>query len=119
MMTPDRHAKSVMVVVYDPSAGFVTGGGWIDSPAGAYKLDENLSRQSHLRLCLQVPERHHNPGGQHSFQFQVGGFEFHSTSYEWLVVNTAGTNAQFKGSGLVNGALDPNGSAYKFMLWAG
>ena len=23
------------VVVYDPSAGFVTGGGWIDSPAGA------------------------------------------------------------------------------------
>ena len=25
-----------MVVVYDPSAGFVTGGGWIDSPTGAY-----------------------------------------------------------------------------------
>jgi len=24
-----------MLVVYDPSGGFVTGGGWIDSPAGA------------------------------------------------------------------------------------
>jgi hypothetical protein len=27
------------VPVYDPAAGFVTGGGWITSPAGAYKRD--------------------------------------------------------------------------------
>jgi hypothetical protein len=39
--------------------------------------------------------------------------------YEWLVVNQAGTNAQFKGSGTVNGSLDPNGKPDKFMLWAG
>lgn len=26
-------------VIYDPSDGFVTGGGWIDSPAGAYMPD--------------------------------------------------------------------------------
>ena len=25
-----------LIVVYDPSGGFVTGGGWINSPAGAY-----------------------------------------------------------------------------------
>jgi hypothetical protein len=31
-----------------------------------------------------------------------------------LVVNQAGTNAQFKGSGTINGDGD-----YKFMLWAG
>jgi probable HAF family extracellular repeat protein len=31
------HAAFEFVVVYDPSAGFVTGGGWIDSPAGAYR----------------------------------------------------------------------------------
>jgi hypothetical protein len=30
-----------------------------------------------------------------------------------------GTNAQFKGGGLINGAADPNGNAFKFMLWAG
>ncbi len=35
------------------------------------------------------------------------------------VVNQGGDNAQFKGSGTVNGALDSNGNAYKFMLWAG
>ncbi len=28
--------ECVSVAVYDPSGGFVTGGGWIDSPAGAY-----------------------------------------------------------------------------------
>jgi hypothetical protein len=36
--------ESVVVVVYDPSAGFVTGG-WTESPAGAYKTDESLSGQ--------------------------------------------------------------------------
>jgi hypothetical protein len=32
----------VLVVVYDPSGGFVTGGGWIDSPPGAYVPDPTL-----------------------------------------------------------------------------
>ena len=31
------------IVVYDPSAGFVTGGGWINSLAGAYRLDPTLT----------------------------------------------------------------------------
>src|SRR5437773_686286 len=37
-------AQSVFqfVVVYDPDGGFVTGGGWINSPAGAYPLDPSL-----------------------------------------------------------------------------
>ncbi len=30
-------------MVYDPDDGFVTGGGWIDSPAGACQPDPNLS----------------------------------------------------------------------------
>jgi hypothetical protein len=28
--------ECIMLVVYDPDGGFVTGGGWIDSPPGAY-----------------------------------------------------------------------------------
>ena len=31
------------VVVYDPAGGFVTGGGWITSPAGAYAADPALT----------------------------------------------------------------------------
>src|SRR3990170_4953609 len=28
--------ESILFAVYDPTAGFVTGGGWISSPEGAY-----------------------------------------------------------------------------------
>ena len=54
-----------------------------------------------------------------SFHFQAGDLNFHSSSYVWLVVNQGGTNAQFMGSGTVNDGLAPNGTLYKFMLWAG
>lgn len=33
------------VVVYDPEGGFVTGGGWINSPAGAYAPDPELTQR--------------------------------------------------------------------------
>ncbi len=38
---------------------------------------------------------------------------FHSSSYDWLVV-TGSDYAKFKGAGTINGSGD-----YKFMLWAG
>jgi hypothetical protein len=31
-----------MLVVYDPAGGFVTGGGWIESPSGAYMPSSNV-----------------------------------------------------------------------------
>ena len=49
--TVDSDPDCTIVVVYDPSAGFVTGGGWIDSPAGAYKADESLSRITSYNVC--------------------------------------------------------------------
>jgi hypothetical protein len=54
------------------------------------------------------------PDGNTQFSFQAGDLNFHSTSYEWLVVNQNDSNAQFKGEGTVNGV-----GTYKFMLWAG
>ncbi len=108
-----------LAVVYDPSAGFVTGGGWIDSPAGAYKADETLAGRATFGFMSKYQKGASIPTGNAAFEFALAGLDFSSTSYNWLVVNQAGTNAQFKGSGLVNGAADPNGNAYKFMLWAG
>ena len=108
-----------IAVVYDPSAGFVTGGGWIDSPAGAYKADESLAGKATFGFVAKYLKGAKVPSGNTEFQFQAGGFKFHSTSYDWLVVNRAGTNTQFKGSGLINGTADANGNAYRFMLWAG
>jgi hypothetical protein len=54
------------------------------------------------------------PTGQTEFVFAAGGINFHSSSYEWLIVNQSGANAQFKGDGTINGSGN-----YTFMLWAG
>lgn len=53
------------------------------------------------------------PTGATQFQFKDGNLNFHSNVQDWLVVNQGGTNAQFKGSGTVNGSGD-----YGFMIWA-
>jgi hypothetical protein len=107
------------VVVYDPNAGFVTGVGWITSPAGAYLADQSLTGKATFGLVSKYQKGATVPSGNTEFQFQAGGFNFHSDAYDWLVVNQGGANAQLKGRGTVNGALDPNGNAYKFMIWAG
>lgn len=114
---------AVTIVVFDPSAGFVTGGGWITSPRGAchtaactYDTDgrANFGFVSKYQKGASVPT------GQTEFQFQAGDLNFHSGVYEWLVVNQAGTNAQYKGVGTINGqacGADFQGKC-RFMLWA-
>ena len=58
------------------------------------------------------------PTGNTEFQFHAGDMNFHSDSYDWLVVNQNGARAQFKGEGTINGALAPSGEYFKFILWA-
>ena len=99
------------VVIYDPEGGFVTGGGWIDSPPGACVADATLSGRATFGFVSRYQKGRMNPTGQTQFQFQAGDFQFHSTSYEWLVVR--GAAAQYKGAGLVNGMGD-----YGFLLTA-
>jgi hypothetical protein len=101
------------IVVYDPNGGFVTGGGWIDSPAGAYQPDPSLTGKATFGFVAKYKKGASIPEGNTEFQFRVAGLNFKSTSYEWLVVNQGGTNAQFKGSGTINGQGE-----YKFMIWA-
>ncbi len=103
-----------MLVVYDPSGGFVTGGGWIWSAKGAYIADPWLEGKANFGFVSKYNKGASVPTGQTEFVFQAGDLNFHSSSYDWLVVNQNGSNAQFKGSGTINGAGD-----YKFMLWAG
>ena len=76
-----------MAVVYDPSGGFVTGGGWIDSPAGAYTADPSLTGKATFGFVSKYKKGASVPTGNTEFQFQAGGFNFHSEAYEWLVVN--------------------------------
>ena len=101
----------VMVVVYDPSAGFVTGGGWIDSPAGAYVADPTLQGKATFGFVSKYQRGATTPVGHTEFQFRAGGFKFTSTRYQWLVVS--GAKAQYKGEGAVNGV-----PGYGFLLTA-
>lgn len=100
-----------LVVVYDPSAGFVTGGGWIDSPTGAYAANPTLTGRANFGFVSRYRHGANVPDGQTEFQFRAGDLNFHSTDYEWLVVSRA--RAQFKGRGTINGAGD-----YGFKLTA-
>ena len=107
-------SRTIQVIVYDPTAGFVTGGGWIDSPAGAYYANDQLIGKATFGFVSKYVKNNPTaPIGNTQFVFHAGGFNFHSESYEFLIVNQGGTNAQFKGKGAVNGA-----TGYSFMLWA-
>jgi hypothetical protein len=108
----DEEDFTQFVVIYDPNAGFVTGGGWINSPAGAYRPDQTLAGRANFGFNAQYKKGANVPTGQTEFQFQVGNLNFHSETYQWLVV--AGTSkAQYKGTGTIN-----NSGNYGFLLTA-
>src|SRR6185295_8473719 len=89
-----------VVVAFDIHGGFVTGGGWINSPAGAFPSNPTLTGKANFGLNAKF---HHNkaaPQGHTEFHFNVGKLKLHSTSYDYLVVNNC-QRAQFRGSAKV------------------
>jgi streptogramin lyase len=104
-------AECRFLAVYDPDAGFVTGGGWINSPAGAYAPDPLLTGSANFGFVAKYKKGQDTPDGNTEFQFQAGDLNFKSSAYDWLVV--AGPKAMYKGSGNINGL-----AGYGFMLSA-
>ena len=108
-------SELLFLPVYDPSAGFVTGGGWINSPAGAFhpELEQfaGVVGKATFGFVAKYQKGANVPTGNTEFQFKAGDLNFKSTAYQWLVV--AGARAQFKGWGTING--DGN---YAFILTA-
>lgn len=96
--------ECILLAVYDPSAGFVTGGGWINSPAGAYPANPALAGKATFGFVSKYQKGATVPTGQTEFQFRVANLNFHSDGYQWLVVS--GARAQYKGWGTINGAGD-------------
>ena len=100
------------VVIYDPAGGFVTGGGWIWSPEGACpRCPSSPVAKANFGFVSKYKKGASTPTGQTQFQFKAGDLNFHSNSYEWLVI--AGANAKYKGVGTINGEGE-----YGFMLTA-
>ncbi|MEA2165345.1 MAG: large repetitive protein [Thermoanaerobaculia bacterium] len=109
--TGNATATYESVVVVDANGGFITGGGWIDSPAGAYVADPTAVGKSNFSLNAKYQKGQSTPTGNSQFQLKSPRFDFSSTTMEWLVV--AGDKAQYKGSGTVNGSGD-----YGFLITA-
>lgn len=103
--------ECVFLVVYDPVGGFVTGGGWIESPPGAYTLQPSLAGVANFGFVSKYQKGANIPTGVTNFRFRLAGLDFHSDNYQWLVM--AGARAQFKGLGTING-----GGIYGFLLTA-
>ena len=107
-------SDSTYVVVYDPEGGFVTGGGWILSPEGACRYDtctDDITGKANFGFVSKYKKGATIPTGETHFQLKAGDLNFHSDSYEWLVV--AGAKAKYKGVGTINGSGN-----YGFMISA-
>jgi hypothetical protein len=105
--------ECILLAVYDPTAGFVTGGGWIDSPVDTDYQYMQVGGKANFGFVSKYKKGANVPTGNTEFQFKAGNLNFHSSTYDWLVVNGS-DYARFKGCGTINGE-----GSYKFMLWAG
>ena len=101
-----------LVVIYDPNGGWVAGGGWIDSPEGAFAQAPSLTGKANFAFVSKYQNGASVPTGNAQFQFNAAGLKFQSSSYEWMVIS-GGRKAQYKGVGTINGS-----GSYRFMLTA-
>jgi hypothetical protein len=97
----DNESLESYVVVYNPDSGFVTGGGWIIALQGSFPADPTLTGRCNFGFVSKYKKGQNTPEGNTEFQFQAGNLNFHSHTYEWLVI--AGAKAMYKGTGTING----------------
>jgi hypothetical protein len=98
----------------DPNAGFVTGGGWIDSPPGACSLPgctAGTVGRANFGFVSKYQGGSNLPQGETEFVFKEGNLNFHASVYTALVVS--GCKAQYRGFGTINGS-----GPYSFILTA-
>lgn len=109
------YSEPWLLAVYDRSAGYVVGVGWINSPAGAlYPAKPEYAGvvgQVIFGFVTKYYKSASVPMGDTLFHFAAGNLCFRSTACQWLVV--AGSRAQYKGVGMLNGA-----PGYGFMVTA-
>ena len=85
------------------------------APAGAYVPDPLLTGKANFGFVSKYKKGASMPTGNTEFQFHAADLNFHSDSYDWLLVFGGGTRAKFKGEGTINGESSEYG-LYKFIL---
>jgi hypothetical protein len=105
--------STAYLAVFDPNGSFVTGGGWITSPLGAYVADPSLTGKANFGFVSKYKKGSNIPDGNTEFQFQTGNLNFTSSSYSSGSLVIAGKQAIYKGIGTINGV-----NGYSFMVSA-
>ncbi len=111
-------ASEQRLVMYDADAGHP---GWNDEPMDllwSYVVeyedcDPGPTGKATFGFVSKYKKGAKVPTGSTEFQFHAGDLNFHSSSYQWLLV-TGSDYARYKGVGTINGE-----GTYKFMIWAG
>jgi len=98
-----------LVVIYDPAAGYVIGGGYIESPAGSFFSDATATGKLSFGFNSKFFKTATNPKGETQLDFLIGNLDFNALNYDYLVIDKA--RAQCAGFGKVNGV-----SGYNFIL---
>jgi hypothetical protein len=110
-------AECAYLSVYDPSASFVTGGGWINSPPGAMPASPEAIGKANFGFVSRYKRGKNGftseVDGNTEFQFQTGGLSFKSTMHESGSLVISGQRATYRGTGTIN--EEPG---YKFVVVA-
>lgn len=106
------------ISVFDPSSSFVTGGGWLHSPAGAMPAKPDAAGKANFGFVSKYKKGKNNTNteevdGNTEFQFHSGDLNFKSTLHESGSLIVSGKRATYRGSGTINGQ-----SGFKFMVVA-
>ena len=88
------------VVVYDRAAGFLTGGGWFVSPAGAVAGDPSANGKAQFSVSAKYAAGASRPDGW--LTLSTPGLTLASSGLDWLVVT--GDTARLAGPATVGGA---------------
>ncbi|MEN2283510.1 HYR domain-containing protein, partial [Algoriphagus sp. SE2] len=102
-----------LAVIFDPDGGFVTGGGTIWSPKGAYLPDTEAEGRANFGFIAKYKKGSNKVDGNTEFQFKNGGVNFKSSFYEDMTLVISGYKALYKGEGSINGE-----EGYSFMVSA-
>lgn len=105
--------STAYIPIYDASGSFVTGGGWINSPSGAFAADESLVGKANFGFVSRYKKGSSQVDGNTEFQFHAGNLNFKSTMHESGSLVISGKKATYRGTGTINGQ-----SGFKFVVVA-
>ncbi|HEV7331858.1 MAG TPA: T9SS type A sorting domain-containing protein, partial [Flavisolibacter sp.] len=102
-------SAEMYVAVYDPNAGFVTGGGWINSLQGSIRPNNSLGLSSeatgvaNFGFVAKYKKGSSTVEGNTEFQFVDGNLNFRSSLLETGTLVIDRDKATYRGVGSING----------------